>query len=347
MSTTYRAYEVGVFSTGNLLGKTRATPGERLHGLVKVAQRAEQAGFDIFAVGEAHKPPAVISSPAVLLAYVAAATATIRLSTAVTLITLNDPVKVAEEYSTLQNLCGGRLGLMIGRGVDTGAYKWYGLDPDETVAIATEKYELLRRLWSESKVDWTGAYRPALEEFTVTPRPLTDTLPGIWHTSPRTKEMTDVTASYGEGYFANYVRDTPEGVAEHVHYFRARYEAHGHGPAATAPVGSGAKIFIKPNSQDARSSWEAQGGNFDWEKWGFASLEDAFARSATTVGSPEQVLDKIGRFQELYGGYQRQLFSIDQPGGTVDQMLEQIDLIGEHILPVLRATYDRELDKTP
>ncbi len=339
MTMTRGPYEVGVFSTGNLLGKIGATPHERLHGLVKVAQRAEEAGFDIFAVGEAHKPPAVISSPAVLLSYVAAATSRIRLSTAVTLITLNDPVKVAEDYSTLQHLAGGRLGIMIGRGVDTGSYKWYGLDPEETVAIATEKYDLLRRLWSEENIDWQGSYRPALEGFTVTPRPLTDTLPNIWHTSPRTKELVDVTARYGEGYFANYVRDTAENAARHVHYFRERYEVHGHGPAASAPVGSGAKVFVKPNSQDARRSWEEQGGSFDWEKWGFASLDDAFSRSATTVGSPQQVLDKIALFQEQYGGYQRQLFSIDQPGGTVDQMLEQIDLIGEHVLPRLRSAY--------
>lgn len=337
-TNTRAAYEVGVFSTGNLSATVGATPNQRLRGLAEIAQRAEGAGFDIFAVGEAHRPPAVISSPLVLLAHVAALTKRIGLSTAASLITVNDPVKLAEDFSTLQHLSGGRAGLMIGRGIDASIYAWYGLDPDQTLAITVEKYELLRRIWAETNLSWQGEYRAPLDNFSLTPKPLTPTIPNVWHTSIRTKELVEMTARLGEGFFANYVHFTAEQAAPHVHYFRERYEAHGHGAAANAPVGSGAKVFVKPNSQDARRLFEEQ-GSFDWARGGYSSLDDAIARSALTVGSPQQVLDKIAHFQEQYGGYSRQLFSIDQPGGTVDSILDQIDLIGEHILPALRNTY--------
>ncbi|WP_405395581.1 hypothetical protein [Microbispora hainanensis] len=128
-----------------------------------------------------------------------------------------------------------------------------------------------------------------------------------------------------------------EQAAPHVRYFRERYAAHGHGTAESAPVGSGAKVHVGLRSQDALREFEAQ--RPDLSKWPYDTLEEAIRHSALTVGSPAQVLDKIAHFQEQYGGYQRQMFSIDQPGGAFDQMLEQIDLLGEHILPALRAAY--------
>ncbi|MFF0572488.1 LLM class flavin-dependent oxidoreductase [Streptosporangium saharense] len=331
--------EIGIFSTGNLAGdpSVGATTTERLRGLVRLAQRAEQAGFDVFAVGEAHKPPATVSSPAVLLAHIAAVTSTVQLSTAVSLITVNDPVRLAEDYATVQHLADGRLSLMFGRGVDPGIYRWYGLDPAETVEIASERYDLFRRLWSEESVDWTGRYRPPLEGFTVVPRPLTDRLPLVWQTSIRTRALVEQTARYGDGFFANYVFFSAEQAAPHVRYFRERYAAYGHGTAESAPVGSGAKVHVRLRSQDALREFEAQG--YDLSAWPYDTLDEAIRHSALTVGSPAQVLDKIAHFQERYGGYRRQLFSIDLPGGTVDQMLEQVDLLGEHVLPSLRATY--------
>lgn len=328
--------ETGIFSTGNLAGKTGASPTERLNALVLLARRAENAGFDVFAAGEAHTPPAVISSPLIVLSHIAGVTSGIKLSTAVSLITVNDPVKLAEDISTLEHLIGDRLGVMLGRGVNQDIYHWYGLDPTETVAIAEERYELFRRLWTEEKVDWEGRFRVPLDNFTLTPRPRA--LPEVWHTSIRTKELVEQTARYGEGFFANYVHFSAEQGAPHVRLFRERYEVYGHGPAETAPVGSGAKVYVKPRSQDALREFQEQG--YDISKWKYHSLDEALRLSALTVGSPNQVLDKISHFQEMYGGYQRQFFSIDQPCGTIDQMLEQVDLIGEHVLPELRRAYD-------
>lgn len=331
--------EIGIFTLGTTDSRSpSADPGERVRGLVRLASRAEEAGFDIFAAGENHAPPSVLSSPAVVLSHVAGVTTRIRLSTAVSLITVNDPVKLAEDFATVQHLSDGRLSLMFGRGVNTDIYHWYGLDPADTVAIAGERYELFRRLWTEENIDWVGKFRPPLDGFTLIPRPPTAP-PQIWHTSIRTKELVEQTARYGDGFFANYIFFSAAQAAPHVHYFRERYAAYGHGTAESAPVGSGTKVYIKPRSQDALREFREHG--YDVAKWPvkYSSLEEAIKVSALTVGSPAQVLDKIATFQQAYGGYVRQLFSIDHPGLTLDKTLAQIDLIGEHILPALHEAY--------
>jgi putative FMN-dependent luciferase-like monooxygenase len=334
--------EIGIFSLGYAESEDldRAVINERVKGLVTLAQRAEQAGFDLFALGEYHQPPFVLSSPTVVLGHVAAVTKRIGLTTAVSLITLNDPVRLAEDFSTVQHLSDGRLSIMFGRGINTEIYKWFGLNGEDTVAIAEEHYDLFRRIWTERNLFWDGKFRPALDNFTLTPQPLTPGLPPVWHTSIRTKELVEQTARYGDGFFANYVYFSAAQAAPHVHYFRERYEAYGHGRAEDAPVGSGAAVYIKQRSQDALREFRARG--FDMSKWPtqYESLDEALRLSALTVGSPAQVLDKIATFQAAYGGYQRQLFSIDGRGGSLESSLEQVELIGEYVLPALRRAYD-------
>lgn len=328
--------EVGVFSLGTTASKfsDAVSTTARVDALVRMARHAEQAGFDFFAVGENHAPPSVLSSPAVVLAHIAAVTGRIGLSTAVSLITINDPVRLVEDFATVQHLSSGRLGLMFGRGVNPATYRWYGLDPADGVAIAEERYELFRRLWTDEDVHWDGKFRGALDGFTAIPRPPDARLPDIWHASIRTKDLVEQTARYGDGLLANYVHSSPGQASAHVHFFRERYEAFGHGPAALAPVGAGAKVYIRPRSQDARREFGEFG--LDISKWPYDSLEEALRLSALTVGSPGEVLDKIALFQQAYGGYKRQLFSIDLPGSTIARTLEQIDLIGEYVLPELR-----------
>ncbi|MBM9469597.1 LLM class flavin-dependent oxidoreductase [Nakamurella leprariae] len=333
--------EIGIFSLGYAEAEDldRHVVNDRVKGLVTLARRAEQAGFDTFALGEYHHPPFVLSSPAVVLGAIAAVTTTLRLTTSVSLITVNDPVKLAEDFSTVQHLSDGRLSIMFGRGISTDIYRWWGLAGEDTVAIAAEKNELFRRLWTERKLHWSGKYRAPLEDFTLTPQPLTAELPEIWQTSIRTKELVEQTARDADGFFANYVHFSAAQAAPHVHYFRERFEAHGHGAAGDAPVGSGAAVYVRRNSQDALREYRDRGIDLSTWPTKYDSLEHAVRESALTVGSPAQVLDKIATFQEAYGGYRRQLFSIDGRGGDIDRSIEQIELIGEHVVPELRKAY--------
>ncbi|MDX6731069.1 MAG: hypothetical protein QOC54_1017, partial [Baekduia sp.] len=152
--------ELGIFGVGDLhpdatTGRTQ-TEHDRITGVARIAQHAEEVGFDVYAMGEHHNPPFIPSSPTTLLAYVAAKTERITLSTSTTLITTNDPVKIAEDYATLQHLAGGRVDLMLGRGNTAEVYPWFGYDIRDGIDLAIEHYALLRRLWDEEEVTWEG-----------------------------------------------------------------------------------------------------------------------------------------------------------------------------------------------
>ena len=152
--------QFGIFSVSDITrdpvsGET-PSEAERIDAIVQIAQKTEEVGMDVFAIGEHHNPPFVPSSPTTLLGYVAAQTDRIILSTATTLITTNDPVKIAEDFSVLQNLSGGRVDLMLGRGNTGPVYPWFGQDIQAAIPLTVEHYGLLRRLWREEVVDWTG-----------------------------------------------------------------------------------------------------------------------------------------------------------------------------------------------
>src|SRR4029077_5373089 len=217
--------QFGIFSvsdiTRNALTGHTPSEAERIAAIVQIAQRADEVGLDVFAIGEHHNPPFFSSSPTTLLAHIAAMTERIVLSTAVTLITTNDPVKIAEDYAMLQHLAKGRLDLMLGRGNTVPVYPWFGQDIRKGLELALENYNLLHRLWREDVVDWEGGFRPPLQGFPAVPRPrppapplqgspwiprrLDDVPPFVWHGAIRTPEIAEQAAYYGNGYFANNV----------------------------------------------------------------------------------------------------------------------------------------------
>ena len=201
--------QFGVFSVGDVTTDpvTGRTPSEaeRVQAMVAIALKAEAIGLDVFATGEHHNPPFVPSSPTTMLGYIAARTERLILSTATTLITTNDPVKVAEDYAMLQHLAGGRVDLMMGRGNMGPVYPWFGQDIRNAIPLAYENYDLLRRLWREDVVDWEGRFRTALTGFTSTPRPLDGVPPFVWHGSIRSPEIAEQAAYYGDGFFHNNI----------------------------------------------------------------------------------------------------------------------------------------------
>src|SRR5256714_10069280 len=174
--------QFGFFTVGDItpdpLPGRAVSEAERIQIMITVALKAEEIGLDVFATGEHHTPPFVPSSPTTLLGFIAARTSRILLSTATTLITTNDPVKIAEDYATLQHLADGRVDLMLGRGNTGPVYPWFGQDIRNGIPLAVENYELLHRLWREDVVDWTGRVRPPLPSVTPTPGPL-DGLPAV------------------------------------------------------------------------------------------------------------------------------------------------------------------------
>lgn len=331
--------QFGVFSVGDVTADptTGRTPSEaeRIQAMVAIALKAEEAGLDVFATGEHHNPPFVPSSPTTLLGYIAARTQRIILSTATTLITTNDPVKIAEDYAMLQHLAGGRVDLMMGRGNMAQVYPWFGQDLRDGIALAVEHYALLRRLWREDIVDWEGRFRTPLQGFTSTPRPLDGIPPFVWHGSIRSLEIADQAAFYGDGFFHNNIFWPMEHTKRMVDRYRERFERFGHGRADQAIVGLGGQVFVRPNSQDAVREFRPYFDNAPVYGHG-PSLEEFSAQTPLTVGSTQQVIERYAGMRESVGDYQRQLFLVDHAGLPLETVLEQIEILGAEIVPALR-----------
>ncbi|MCG8966266.1 LLM class flavin-dependent oxidoreductase [Streptomyces sp. CL12-4] len=201
--------QFGIFTVGDVTpdpttGRT-PTERERIKAMVAIALKAEEVGLDVFATGEHHNPPFVPSSPTTMLGYIAARTERLILSTSTTLITTNDPVKIAEDFAMLQHLADGRMDLMMGRGNTGPVYPWFGKDIREGINLAVENYALLHRLWREDVVNWEGKFRTPLQGFTSTPRPLDGVAPFVWHGSIRSPEIAEQAAYYGDGFFHNNI----------------------------------------------------------------------------------------------------------------------------------------------
>jgi len=334
--------EFGVFSVmdikENPLTGRIPTHGERIAMVQRVASHAEQVGLDVFAVQENHKSHFIASSPAVLLASIAAQTSRIQLSTISTLITINDPVRLAEEYATLQHLAQGRLDIMVGMRDTVTLPNWSAPETQVGVELALENYELLYRLWHEEVVDWDGDFRTPLEECTTAPRPLDGQPPFVWHATSRSSKIADQAAMFGDGFFVSNMIACIYQFAELVSQYRRAWQEYGHGRADQAYVSLGGHVFVAKNSQDAINQFRPF---FDSSTvYGGLSLEEAMAGTALAVGSPQQVTEKILSFREAYGDYQRQMFWIDQMGLDMDVILDQMDILGTQIVPTLRREFD-------
>ncbi|GAA0919876.1 LLM class flavin-dependent oxidoreductase [Nonomuraea longicatena] len=324
-----------------LIAHTGAQPvTERLREVVAGAVLAEELGFDGFGVGERHERPFLSSSPPVVLSHIAARTDTIRLFTAVTTLSLLDPVRAYEDYATLDHLSGGRLELIIGKGNGAAQAKLFHITPEDQWERNREGYELLRRLWAEDHVTWQGRFRPPLEAAQALPRPLQPRI-RIWHGSATSRESVELAARHGDPIFSANVSHPVEPYAELVAHYRERWAHHGHDPA-DALVGAGsAGFYAARTSQEATATYRpifearlALLRSLGAEPV-FTTLEDAIERSSLLVGSPAQIAEKIHRYHDRLGHEVMHLHA-DADGLTPRQHRASLELFQSEIAPVLR-----------
>ena len=336
--------QFGIFSVSDITrdpvtGKM-PTENERILAWNAMAKKADEVGLDVFAIGEHHNPPFFSSSPTTTLAYIAAQTKNIILSTATTLITTNDPVKIAEDYAMLQHLSGGRMDLTLGRGNTGPVYPWFGYDIRDGISLAIEHYALLRKLWDEEVVNWTGKHRTPLTGYTSTPAPLDGVAPFVWHGSIRSPQIAEQAAHYGDGFLHNNIFWNPEHTAQMVQLYRRRYAHYGHGAPEQAYVGLGGQAFMAETEQKAKQFFRPYFDNAPVYGGG-PSMEDFTKLTPLTVGTPEMVIERTLGFRDWAGDYQRQMFLIDHAGLPLEVVLEQIEILGTQVVPVLRREFDR------
>jgi alkanesulfonate monooxygenase SsuD/methylene tetrahydromethanopterin reductase-like flavin-dependent oxidoreductase (luciferase family) len=276
----------------------------------------------------------------VVLSHLAALTSRIRLFTAVTTLSLLDPVRAYEDYATLDNLSGGRLELIIGKGNAAAQRELFHVTTDDQWDRNAESYDIFRRLWRDNRITAQPRFRPALRDAEVWPLPLQHPV-RVWHGSATSRESVEVAARYGEPLFSANVTNPVEPYAELVAYYRQRWAYHGHDPAGAA-VGAGtAGYYATKNSQDALAVYRPVfEGHLAFQRRAglspvFTTLEDFVERSSALIGSPQQIIDKVHRYHERLGHTVMHLHA-DASGLTSRQHRKSLELFQSEIAPVLR-----------
>lgn len=316
------------------------TTRERFRQVVQAARDADELGFDGFGVGERHEYPFVSSSPPVVLAHLAAVTTRVRLFTAVTTLSLLDPVRAYEDYATLDNLSGGRLELIIGKGNGEAQRRLFDVTPEEQWDRNAESYELFLRIWRDHKVTATPRFRPELADAEVWPLPLQQPI-RVWHGSATSAASVDLAARHGDPLFSANVTNPVEPYAELVRHYRERWTAYGRDPRDLAVGAGSAGFHVARRSQDAvaafRPVYEHQRAFF--RRQGvepvFPTYEDFLARSSALVGSPQQVVEKVHRYHAELGHTVLHL-SADAAGVGYAAHRAALELFQSDVAPVLR-----------
>jgi probable LLM family oxidoreductase len=336
--------EIGLYTFGELApdpATGTTSPGRRLRELIDEMILADQAGLDVFGVGEHHRPDFAVSAPAVVLAAGAERTTRIRLTSAVSVISSDDPVRVFQEFATLDLLSGGRAEIMAGRGSFIESFPLFGYDLRDYDALFEEKLELLLQIRASERVTWRGGHRATIDDRGVYPRPGQAPLP-VWIAVGGTPESAVRAGTLGLPMALAIIGGMPERFAPFATLYRRSAEEarHGRPPFAIASHG-----YVADTSQ--RAADEAYPPlallmNRIARERGFAPLDrDAFEasraiRGANFVGSPAEVVDKI-LFQHEIFEHDRFLLQVIGGGMPHAQVMRSIELYGTQVAPAVRA----------
>lgn len=337
--------ELGVYSfaeTSPQLSGTGAAAAQRLRDLLEEIELADQVGLDVFGVGEHHRPDYTVSAPAVVLAAAAARTKTIRLTSAVTVLSSDDPVRVFQNFATLDLISGGRAEIMVGRGSFIESFPLFGYDLGDYDELFSEKLDLLLALRSGERVSWAGEHRAALENSGVYPRPLQDTLP-IWIAVGGTPQSVIRAGTLGLPMALAIIGGAPERFVPFVDLYRDSARKAGHDPARL-PVSINSHGFIADTADEAIDvafpPYVEVMGRIGRERgWPPPTRRQFDAerspRGAMLLGGAQEVIDKILYEHELFGN-QRFLIQFTVGPTPHDKVMRSIELFGTKVAPVVR-----------
>jgi probable LLM family oxidoreductase len=321
------------------------TPQQRLSNLLEEAALADELGLDVYGVGEHHRPEFAVSTPAVVLAAVAERTRRIRLTSAVSVISSDDPVRVFQEFATLDLLSGGRAEIMAGRGSFIESFPLFGYDLRLYDELFAEKLELLLRLRESEQVTWEGRHRAPIEGRGVYPRPLQDPLP-VWVAVGGTPESAVRAGSLGLPMALAIIGGLPERFTPFVELHRRAAREAGHDRIAVSINSHGfvaetGERAIELSYPSAAAAMNRIGRERGWPPLGRADYEAAASlRGANFVGSPEQVAEKILYQHDLFR-HDRFLLQLSVGSMPHADMLRAIELYGTEVAPTVRAEVAR------
>lgn len=317
------------------------SPEKRLSDLLEEIVLADQVGLDVFGIGEHHRPDYLSSAPAVVLAAAASRTTRIRLTSAVSVLSSDDPVRVFQAFATLDLLSNGRAEIMAGRGSFIESFPLFGYRLDEYDDLFAEKLDLLLKLRKDERVTWAGRHRPAISGLGVYPRPLQQPLP-VWVAVGGTPQSVVRAARLGLPLALAIIGGLPERFVPLVDLYREHARRAGHG--SSPPIGINSHGFIADDSQEAaEDAWPPYRdvmGRIGRERGWPPPTRERFdaeraPRGALFVGSPQQVIDKILFEHELFG---HDRFLLQMSVGTMPhaKIMRSIELFGTVVAPVVR-----------
>jgi probable LLM family oxidoreductase len=336
--------ELGIYTFGEVTTDA-VTPAERLRDLLEEIALADEAGLDVFGVGEHHRPDFSVSAPAVVLGAAAARTSRIRLTSAVSVISSDDPVRVFQQFATLDLLSGGRAEIMAGRGSFIESFPLFGYDLDDYDELFEEKLELLLALRDSPRVTWRGRHRAPLHDQPVHPRPLQDPLP-VWVAVGGTPTSVVRAGVLGLPMALAIIGGEPERFAPLAQLHRRAALEAGHG---RLPLSINSHGFVARTSQEAaneafpafKATMDRIGRERGWPPMTRAQFEASLGlRGANLVGSPQQVAEKILFQHELFG---HDRFLIQLSVGTLPHrsLMRAIELFATEVAPVVRRELSR------
>ncbi len=315
---------------------------QRLRDLLEEIELADQVGLDVYGVGEHHRPDYVVSSPAVVLAAAATRTKHIRLTSAVTVLSSDDPVRVFQDFATLDLLSNGRAEIMAGRGSFIESYPLFGYDLDDYDELFTEKLDLLLKLRESVRLNWTGKHTASVDGAGVYPRPLQNPLP-VWIAVGGTTQSVVRAAMLGLPMALAIIGGQPVRFGPLVRLYRETAEKAGHDPA-TLPVSINSHAFVADTSQQAADDFFPPyaetmtriGRERGWPPTSRQEFEVArLPGGALAVGSPQQVIDKILAQYEIFR-HDRFLAQLTVGPMPHAKVMRAIELLGTEVAPVIR-----------
>jgi alkanesulfonate monooxygenase SsuD/methylene tetrahydromethanopterin reductase-like flavin-dependent oxidoreductase (luciferase family) len=337
-----KGLEFGMYTLGDHLPDPttgeRVSAGERVREFVAYAQAAEQAGFDMFSVGESHQEYFASQAHAVILGAIAQATETIKIASTSTILSTSDPVRVYENFATLDLLSQGRAEIVAGRASRVGLFELLGYDLRDYEELFEEKFDLLRQINREDVVNWSGQFRPALRNAEVLPRPQSGSMP-IWRAVGGAPASAIKAGLAGAPMVMAHLGGPVSSFTATIDSYRHAAQHSGYDPA-TLPVATAGFLYVAETSQQALKDFYPHVNDGMIRTNGRGMPKQLFAqsvdqRSIMNIGSPQQIIEKILYQHEVFG-HQRFIGQIDFGGVPFDRVMKTVEIIGTEVIPAVK-----------
>lgn len=339
--------EIGIYSLADLnpdphTGKT-ITSKQRIEEIIKAAKMADEAGLDVFGVGEHHRSDYAVSTPAVVLSAISQVTKQIKLTSATTVLNTIDPVRLFEDFATLDLLSNGRAEIMAGRGAFLESFPLFGYDPKNYDELFEEHLKLLLHLNTNEKVTWNGLYRSSLKDTEIAPRPVQQKIP-VWVGVGSSLESADRAGRLGTALAIVMLGGDPNEYKPLIDLYRISFDQAGH-TLGNEKVGVTGHAYISKTSQQAKEEYYPYHSNYWFHLKQQHGVKQTISRpdfekmagkeTALFVGSSQQIIEKILSQYELFG-HQRFIAQMDIGGMPFKKVAENIERLATEVAPVIR-----------